>query len=78
MNVIDVSRKINLITDLMFQYRRCQMPRSRLAWRLAQICSPFASRHENPAMMSDPRIGLNPIPLKLLTIYLVIYLRIFN
>ncbi|MBK8569844.1 MAG: hypothetical protein IPN81_07585 [Nitrosomonadales bacterium] len=37
MNVIDVPRKINFIPDLCSHYRRYQMPRSRLAWRLAKI-----------------------------------------
>ena len=57
MNVIDVPRKINLIPELMFPIP--PLPDAALTLGLAagSMSSPFASRRENTALMSDQRNG---------------------
>jgi|GEM_PF-6842196 len=57
MNVIDVPCKINLIPDLMFPIPPLPDASLKLGVAAGTNVLAFASRRENPALMSDQRNG---------------------
>src|ERR1700751_5184228 len=61
-NVIHVSSKIAVVADRVLPEAACQMPRSRLRKRLAEMPSSGCSPRENVVLMSRQRVAKSLSP----------------